>query len=175
MRPRLTPILLSLILALPILGIFAGLLSPQSTSGDVLSHLINTILPGYAGTTLILAIGVAVGVASMGIITAWLVATCDFPGKRIYEWALILPLAMPTYVMAYAYTDFFQFSGPIQSFLRDALGVSRLGWFPDPRSVWGAICVLSLALYPYVYLLCRTAFLERSPKLMEAARTLELI
>ena len=172
LRPRLTPILLSLILALPILGIFAGLLSPQSTSGDVLSHLINTILPGYAGTTLILAIGVAVGVASMGIITAWLVATCDFPGKRVYEWALILPLAMPTYVMAYAYTDFFQFSGPIQSFLREALGVSRLDWFPDPRSVWGAICVLSLALYPYVYLLCRTAFLERSPRLLDAARTL---
>jgi iron(III) transport system permease protein len=108
----------------------------------------------------------------MGIITAWLVATCDFPGKRIYEWALILPLAMPTYVMAYAYTDFFQFSGPIQSFLRELLGVAKLDWFPEPRSVWGAICVLSLALYPYVYLLCRTAFLERSPRLMDAARTL---
>ncbi|TXI12663.1 MAG: iron ABC transporter permease, partial [Polynucleobacter sp.] len=154
MRLRLTPILLSLILALPILGIFAALLSPSSTSGDVLTHLVTTVLPGYAWTTLWLAIGVAWGVASMGIITAWLVATCDFPGKRIYEWALILPLAMPTYVMAYAYTDFFQFSGPIQTFLRDLLGVSKLDWFPEPRSVWGAVCVLSLALYPYVYLLC---------------------
>ncbi len=172
LRLRLTPILLSLILALPILGIFAALLNPQATSGDVLTHLITTVLPGYAWTTLLMAIGVAWGVASMGIITAWLVATCDFPGKRIYEWALILPLAMPTYVMAYAYTDFFQFSGPIQSFLRDLLGVSKLEWFPEPRSVWGAVCVLSLALYPYVYLLCRTAFLERSPRLIDAARTL---
>ena len=152
--------------------IFAALFGPQSSGGDVLLHLITTVLPGYAWTTLLLAIGVAWGVASMGIITAWLVATCDFPGKRIYEWALILPLAMPTYVMAYAYTDFFQFSGPIQTFLRDLLGVERLPWFPEPRSLWGAICVLSLALYPYVYLLCRTAFLERSPRLIEAARTL---
>jgi iron(III) transport system permease protein len=79
---------------------------------------------------------------------------------------------MPTYVMAYAYTDFFQFSGPIQTFLRDLLGVPKLEWFPEPRSVWGAVCVLSLALYPYVYLLCRTAFLERSPRLIDAARTL---
>lgn len=172
LRLRLTPILLSLILALPILGIFAALLNPQAASGDVLTHLVTTVLPGYAWTTLLMAIGVAWGVASMGIITAWLVATCDFPGKRIYEWALILPLAMPTYVMAYAYTDFFQFSGPIQTFLRDLLGVSKLEWFPEPRSVWGAVCVLSLALYPYVYLLCRTAFLERSPRLIDAARTL---
>ncbi len=172
LRLRLTPILLSLILALPILGIFAALLNPQAASGDVLAHLITTVLPGYAWTTLLMAIGVAWGVASMGIITAWLVATCDFPGKRIYEWALILPLAMPTYVMAYAYTDFFQFSGPIQTFLRDLLGVPKLEWFPEPRSVWGAVCVLSLALYPYVYLLCRTAFLERSPRLIDAARTL---
>jgi iron(III) transport system permease protein len=172
LRLRLTPILLSLILALPILGIFAALVTPHVSSGDVLTHLITTVLPGYAWTTLLMAIGVAWGVASMGIITAWLVATCDFPGKRIYEWALILPLAMPTYVMAYAYTDFFQFSGPIQTFLRDLLGVSKLDWFPEPRSVWGAICVLSLALYPYVYLLCRTAFLERSPRLIDAARTL---
>ncbi len=119
-----------------------------------------------------MAIGVTLGVASMGIITAWLVATCDFPGKKVFEWALILPLAMPTYVMAYAYTDFFQFSGPIQTFLRELLGVPKLEWFPEPRSLWGAICVLSLALYPYVYLLCRTAFLERSPRLIEAARTL---
>jgi iron(III) transport system permease protein len=172
LRPRITPILLSLVLALPILGIFAALLNPQSSSGEVLWHLINTVLPGYAWTTLVLALGVTVGVASMGIVTAWLVATCEFPGKRLFEWALILPLAMPTYVMAYAYTDFFQFSGPIQTLLRDLLGVDRLPWFPEPRSLWGAICVLSLALYPYVYLLCRTAFLERSPRLIEAARTL---
>jgi iron(III) transport system permease protein len=172
LRPRITPILLSLVLALPILGIFAALLNPQTSSSGVLWHLINTVLPGYAWTTLLLALGVTVGVASMGIITAWLVATCEFPGKRLFEWALILPLAMPTYVMAYAYTDVFQFSGPIQTLLRDLLGVDRLPWFPEPRSLWGAICVLSLALYPYVYLLCRTAFLERSPRLIEAARTL---
>lgn len=145
---------------------------PSEQSGGVLAHLASTVMPAYAGTTLVLAIGVALGVASMGIITAWLVSTCDFPGKKIYEWALILPLAMPTYVMAYAYTDFFQYSGPVQSLLRDLLGVQQLPWFPEPRSLWGAICVLSLALYPYVYLLCRTAFLERSPRMLDAARTL---
>lgn len=172
MRLRLIPILFSLILALPILGIFAALLNPGAGSWDILSHLLSTVLPGYAFTTLLMASGVAFGVASMGVICAWLVATCDFPGKRIYEWALILPLAMPTYVMAYAYTDFFQFAGPVQTFLRAWLDVPRLEWFPDPRSIWGAMGVLSLALYPYVYLLCRTAFLERSPRLIDAARTL---
>ncbi|MBU3541991.1 iron ABC transporter permease [Polynucleobacter sp. MWH-Loch1C5] len=172
LQVRITPILLSILLALPILGIFAALLMPSEQSGGVLAHLASTVMPAYAGTTLVLAIGVALGVASMGIITAWLVSTCDFPGKKIYEWALILPLAMPTYVMAYAYTDFFQYSGPVQSLLRDLLGVQQLPWFPEPRSLWGAICVLSLALYPYVYLLCRTAFLERSPRMLDAARTL---
>ena len=151
---------------------FAALLHPGASSWDILSHLLSTVLPSYALTTLFMALGVAWGVASMGVICAWLVATCDFPGKRLYEWALILPLAMPTYVMAYAYTDFFQFSGPVQTFLRASLDVPKLEWFPEPRSIWGAICVLSLALYPYVYLLCRTAFLERSPRLMDAARTL---
>ena len=172
LRLRLIPTLFSLVLALPILGIFTALLNPHAGSAEVLLHLFNTMLPSYLFTTLIMTIGVAWGVASMGVICAWLVATCDFPGKRVYEWALILPLAMPAYVMAYAYTDFFQFSGPVQSFLRAWLGVSKLTWFPDPRSIWGAICVLSLALYPYVYLLCRTAFLERSPRLIDAARTL---
>jgi iron(III) transport system permease protein len=113
LRLRLIPTLFSLVLALPILGIFTALLNPQAGSTEVLSHLFHTVLPSYAFTTLMMAIGVAIGVASMGVICAWLVATCDFPGKRIYEWALILPLAMPTYVMAYAYTDFFQFSGPV--------------------------------------------------------------
>ena len=119
LRIRLIPTLFSLILALPILGIFLALLNPQVSTWDVLSHLISTVLPSYALTTLLIAVGVAWGVASMGVICAWLVATCDFPGKRLYEWALILPLAMPTYVMAYAYTDFFQFSGPVQTFIRD--------------------------------------------------------
>ena len=158
-------------LALPVIGIVAALVQPTLGS-DVLSHLFSTVLPDYALTTAILLLGVAWGVASMGIICAWLVATCDFPGKRFFEWALILPLAMPTYVMAYAYTDFFQFTGPIQTALRHLLAVDRLTWFPEPRSLWGAMCVLSLALYPYVYLLCRMAFLERSPRLIEAARTL---
>ena len=117
-------------LALPILGIFTALLNPHAGSAEVLLHLFNTMLPSYLFTTLIMTIGVAWGVASMGVICAWLVATCDFPGKRIYEWALILPLAMPAYVMAYAYTDFFQFSGPVQTFLRASLDVPKLEWFP---------------------------------------------
>jgi iron(III) transport system permease protein len=108
-----------------------------------------------------------------GVATAWLVTMCRFPGRRLFEWTLILPLAMPAYIMAYAYTDFLQFAGPVQTWLRELTGWrAREYWFPEIRSVGGAIVMLGLVLYPYVYLVVRTAFLEQSVGIIEVARSL---
>jgi iron(III) transport system permease protein len=137
------------------------------------SHLAQTVLPEYISNSLWLCLGVGVGVGSLGVTTAWLTTMHDFPGRRFFEWALVLPLAMPAYVMAYVYTDFLQFVGPLQTVLRETFGW-RHGdyWFPDIRTLPGAILMFVCVLYPYVYLLVRTAFLERASGMLEAARTL---
>jgi iron(III) transport system permease protein len=135
------------------------------------SHLASTVLAEYIWNTLLLVSLVAVGVISFGVISAWLVTAYRFPGQRIFEWALVLPLAMPAYVMAYAYTDWLQAAGPVQTLLRQLTGWGvREYWFPEIRSLPGAAAMLSFALYPYVYLLAHTAFLEQSRTTMEAAR-----
>ena len=137
------------------------------------SHLVQTVLPEYILNSLWLCLGVGVGVGSLGVTTAWLTAMHEFPGRRFFEWALVLPLAMPAYVMAYVYTDFLQFVGPLQTALRGAFGWQHGDyWFPDIRSLPGAILMFVCVLYPYVYLLVRTAFLERASGMLEAARTL---
>ncbi|GAA0492007.1 MULTISPECIES: iron ABC transporter permease [Pigmentiphaga] len=159
-------------IALPIVSLLWSVSNADAGARDILAHLAGTVLPGYVATSLLLMAAVGAGAAVVGVATAWVVAAHDFPGRRVYEWALILPLAMPTYVMAYAFTDFFQFSGPVQTLLRDLTGQPRLPWFPAIRSWYGAALVFIFAFYPYVYLLTRTAFLERSPRLSEAARTL---
>jgi len=135
------------------------------------SHLASTVLPDYIRNTLLLVSLVAVGVIFFGVTAAWLVTAYRFPGQRVLEWALVLPLAMPAYVMAYAYTDWLQAAGPVQTMLRELTGWKvREYWFPEIRSLPGAAAMLSFALYPYVYLLARTAFLEQSRTTMEAAR-----
>src|SRR5262245_39453839 len=114
---------------------------------------------------------VAWGVVSMGVLSAWLVTAYRFPGRDSLEWALMLPLAMPAYVMAYAYTDWLQFTGPVQTALRGLTGwQAREYWFPEIRSLAGAAAMLSFALYPYVYLIARTAFHEMPRSAIEAAR-----
>lgn len=144
-------------------------------AGETWRHLASTVLPGYVGNTLALLALVGLGVGIGGTAAGWLVARRRFPGSVHFEWALLLPLAMPSYVMAYAYTDFLQYAGPVQSALRGWFGWTRSDyWFPDVRSLPGAAAMLVFTLYPYVYLLARTAFLERSPALLEAARTLGL-
>jgi len=158
----------------PIIGLVITIILPEGHDSQNLSHLWQTVLQGYALTTFYLCFGVAVCAFLLGVGSAWMVANYDFFGKSIYEWALILPLALPAYVMAYLYVDFLQFSGPIQSALREALQMQRLSWFPEPRSLGGAIVVLSLCLYPYVYLLARAAFIEKSPNLIHAAMTMGL-
>ena len=119
-------------------------------------------------------IGVGICTATIGIGTAWLVTLCNFPGKRIFEWALLLPLAIPTYVVAYVYTDILEFAGPVQEILRDFFGWKSGSdyWFPEIRSLGGAIAMMTLALYPYLYLLTRIAFLQQSASLLEACRIL---
>ena len=163
-------VLVALFVAMPVLTVLVQVFSP---SPEIWSHLASTVLPRYLFNTLGLVIGVGIGVLVIGVGTAWLVVMCRFPGQKIFEWALLLPLAVPTYVIAYAYTDFLQFAGPLQTFLRDLLGWGAEDyWFPQVRSLGGAITLLSLVLYPYVYLLTRAAFLEQSVCVLEVGRTL---
>jgi len=139
------------------------------------SHLASTVLGDYVLTTLWLCLGVGMGVAALGVGSAWLVARYEFVGRRHFEWALVLPLAMPAYVAAYTYTDLLQYVGPVQTALRQAFGWSRADyWFPDVRSTGGAVLMFTLVLYPYVYMLARTAFLERAGGLVEVARSMGL-
>jgi iron(III) transport system permease protein len=165
-------LLAALAVGIPVLGVLSNLLGPGANAG-AFAHLWATVLPEYLGNSLLIMVMVGLLAAVIGIGCAWLVAAWDFPGKRLFEWALILPLAMPSYVVAYAYTDFLQFSGPLQTGLRALTGwQARQYWFPEIRSVGGAALVFALVLYPYVYLLVRNAFLERSPRMWDAARTL---
>jgi iron(III) transport system permease protein len=164
----------AILVGVPILGVLSNLLAGQSAeTSSTFAHLASTVLPEYVFNSLAIAAIVAVLAGAGGVGCAWLVAVFDFPGKRVFEWALVLPLAMPAYVVAYAYTDFLQFSGPVQSALRASFGWQAGGyWFPQIRSVGGAGILFAMVLYPYVYLLARNAFLERSPRMWDAARTL---
>ena len=135
------------------------------------SHLAQTVLGDYILNSLLLMAGVAFGVIFGGVLTAWITTMCRFPGRRVFEWALLLPMAMPAYVMAYAYTDLLQFSGPLQTALREFMGWQAGQYrLPDVRSLGGAVLMFSLVLYPYVYLLARAAFLEQSDSMLEMAR-----
>ena len=161
-------IAVALLLALPILVVAASVLQP---AGEAWRHIADTVLARYVGNTALLVVLVAGGVMSIGVISAWLVASYRFPGARVLEWALVLPLAMPAYVMAYAYTDWLQVAGPVQGSLRALTGLgAREYWFPEIRSLGGAAIVLSFALYPYVYLIARTAFREMPRSAIEAGR-----
>lgn len=158
------------VVAAPIVWVVGSVASPY---GEVWAHLASTVLVDYVRNSATLLVGVATGTLVMGVTSAWLVSMTRFPGRRIVEVASILPMAIPAYVLAYAYTDVLQFAGPVQSTLRAWTGWgARDYWFPQIRSVGGAIAMLSLALYPYVYLLARTAFREQSTSVIEASRSL---
>ena len=165
-----TAILAAGLLAVPVLVVLASVFTP---SGETWRHLAATVLPEYIGNTLWLMLGVGIGVTVTGVATAWLTTGCRFPGRGFFEWALILPLAVPAYVMAYAYTDFLQFTGPVQTWLRASFGWGpREYWFPEVRSIGGAALIFSAVFYPYVYLLARAAFLEQAAGVIEAGRSL---
>lgn len=164
-------IAIAVLVGAPVAVVLAYVFIP---SGDIWSHLAQTVLPIYVANSIWLMLGVGLGVTLGGIGTAWLVTMCRFPGSRILEWALLLPLAMPAYVVAYTYTGLLDFAGPVQVMLRDMFGwtSARDYWFPQMRSMGGAISVMTLVLYPYVYMLARAAFLEQSVCVLEASRTL---
>ncbi|GAB3543667.1 iron ABC transporter permease [Noviherbaspirillum agri] len=174
----LASLVVAVLVGVPILGVLSNLVAGTSGGGETagtFAHLWATVLPEYIFNSLYIAVIVAVLAGAGGVGCAWLVAVFQFPGKRFFEWALVLPLAMPAYVVAYAYTDFLQFSGPVQTALRAAFGWQAGDyWFPQIRSVGGAGILFAMVLYPYVYLLARNAFLERSPRMWDAARTLGL-
>ncbi|MBI4182838.1 MAG: iron ABC transporter permease [Proteobacteria bacterium] len=162
---------LALLVAIPVVSVIGLALSPTD---DIWAHLSATVLPGYVANTLGLALGVAAGTLAIGVGTAWLVTMTRFPGRRVFEWALLLPLAMPAYIVAYVYTGLLEYAGPVQGALRALFGWqgARDYWFPEIRSLGGAIAVMTLVLYPYVYLLARAAFLEQCLCLLEVSRTL---
>jgi len=178
-------VLLAAATLLPLAAVLMLALGPvggamPSAGPGAWQHLLATGLPEYVFNSLALMLLVGVGVISLGVGAAWLTALTEFPGRRVLQAALVLPLALPGYVIAYAYTDFLQFSGPVQTSLRALAGVDGAGWkaagywFPEVRSLPGAALMLTLVLYPYVYLPVRAAFAAGGANLTEAARTLGL-
>jgi iron(III) transport system permease protein len=169
--PSALLVALMAVLTLPVLSVLLSWLELDAESLPILTQLLQTVLPEYGLTSLLLCLSVALGVSVVGMATASAVTLFDFPGRRFFAWALLLPLAMPAYVVAYAYTDFLQYAGPLQTWMRGSLGLQgRL--LPEIRSLGGAVLVFTVSLYPYVYLLARTALSERAVHLMEAARLL---
>ncbi len=170
-QPRaLGIVLVAALLSLPVVVVLSFVFHP---AGEVWRHLADTVLPTYARNSALLMVGVAIGTLALGVTTAWLTTMCTFAGRKVFEWALLLPLAIPAYIIAYTYTGMLDFAGPVQTFLRDLFGWSRGDyWFPEIRSLGGAMVMLSLVLYPYVYLLARSAFLEQSPYAIDVSRTL---
>ncbi len=160
----------ALLLALPVLVVLTYLFVP---AGEVWRHLAATVLEDYLVNSLLLMLGVGIGVLALGVSTAWLTSMCHFSGRSFFEWALLLPMAMPAYIIAYTYTGLFDFAGPVQGLLRELTGWGYGDyWFPEIRSLEGAALMLSLVLYPYVYLLSRAAFLGQSLCVLDVSRTL---
>jgi iron(III) transport system permease protein len=164
-------VLIAVVVLAPIASIVWIALTPTE---NVWPHLMATVLPRYLLTTVLLMLGVAALAAAMGTGAAWLVSQYRFPGRNWLSWALLFPLSIPAYVGAYALVDFLDYAGPLQTAMRAGFGwrSARDYWFPETRSLWGAVLVLSFALYPYVYLLARAAWREQSGCTYEVARAL---
>lgn len=163
--------LVALIVAVPLIAL---IVLASRSSGDAWPHLVGTVLPRSTRITLLLAAGVGVASAIVGVATAWLVTMCRFPGRAVLEAALVLPLAVPTYIVAYCYAEILDFTGPVQSAIRALFGfeTARDYWFPEIRSLPGTIFVLTAVLYPYVYMTTRLLFLMQSSAALDVARTL---
>ena len=162
---------IALVISIPVLVVLSSLWIPQ---GALWAHLGSTVLPRYFQNSILLSLGVGLGVSLVGVSTAWIVSVCEFPGRRWLEWALLLPLAAPAYLLAYVYTDFFEYFGPLQAMLRKIGGWDSANeyWFPEIRSLPGAIVLFTLVLYPYVYLITKVSFAEQGRNTIEASRSL---
>jgi iron(III) transport system permease protein len=156
-------------LVAPILAVFVA---ASGDSGGLWGHLFETVLPRYVANSLILMMGVGVVTLVFGISSAWVVTRYNFPARRLIEWMLLLPAAVPAYLVAYTYTDFFEYAGPVQGALRDLFGWKSANdyWFPEIRSMGGAMLVIGSVLYPYVYMMARTAFLLTPASLFETSQ-----
>lgn len=169
---RLAGVLVAILTALPLLTLLPAWLTAED---EVWRHLADTLLLDLLRNTAVLTLGVGVGVFVLGVGLAWLTAMCEFPGRRIFDWALMLPLGIPTYVLAFVAIGFLDFSGPVQSSLRTLFNSTGTAlWFPPIRSEGGVIAVMVLALYPYVYMLARAAFLGQGRNVLESGRVLGL-
>ncbi|VVS97741.1 Ferric iron ABC transporter, permease protein [Marinobacter salarius] len=170
-RWLITAAVTTAIVALPVLSVLILALFPEE---NIWPHLLDTTLPRYLVTTLQLMAGVAFITLVIGLASAWAVTMCDFPGRKFFEWAMLLPFAVPAYVIAYVYTSLLDYAGPVQTAMRDWFGWYNAAdyWFPEIRSLEGATLMIGLVLYPYVYLLARAAFLEQSPSLFAVSRSL---
>ena len=167
----ITAAITTAIVALPVLSVLFLALFPED---NIWPHLIDTTLPRYLWTTLLLMLGVAAITLTIGLSTAWAVTMCEFPGRRFFEWAMLLPFAVPAYVIAYVYTSLLDYAGPIQTAMREWFGWRNAAdyWFPEIRTLEGATLMIGLVLYPYVYLLARAAFMDQSPSLFAVSRSL---
>ncbi len=163
--------LIAAIVLLPVVSVLWLAAFPEE---NIWPHLFETVLPDYVQSTLLLMLGVGVLSAALGVSTAWVTTMYEFPGRRYFEWALLLPFAVPAYVIAYVYTDMLEYSGWLQSWLRELFGwqTARDYWFPEIRSLGGAVIMMALVLYPYVFMMVRATFIEQSASLRDAARTL---
>ena len=167
---RCIPIIVAVLVLIPVGTVMLSFFTP---AGEIWEHLVETTLSRLLLNSFWLALGVAVSSALLGVSLAWFTAVCDFPGRKIFSWGLLLPLAFPAYVLAFVTLGLFDFTGPIQTSLRSWIG-SELLWFPNIRSRMGVIIVMTLAFYPYVYLLARNAFLTQGKRSLEAAQSLGL-
>ena len=151
--------IITLIIIFPVLAIFYSAFLGDTS---LWSHLYSTVLPRYILNTIILMFGVGCLSLFFGVSTAWVITRYDFTGKTLFEWALLLPAAVPAYIIAYTYTDIFEYAGPVQGILRNLFGwtSSKDYWFPEIRSLGGAILVMSSVLYPYIYLMTRASILS---------------
>src|SRR5688500_2251507 len=157
----------ALLVLWPVSVLVAGVVRPNT---EMWSHQWSTRLPGEIGATLVLLAGVVVVSVLLGVSLAWLVGTYRFPGRRVLSWALVLPLAIPGYILGFITTAVLGIAGPVQTWWRDTWG--RDAWFPEVRSMPFAVITLSLSLYPYVYLLARAALRDQATEEAVVARTL---
>ncbi len=174
-RPFFTPWTVATLVAvalvlLPLVSIFIGVFGESSATWE---HLASTVLWDYLRNSALLVLGVGLATLLVGVTTAWLVTTCDFPGRKIFEWALILPLSVPTYIMAYTYAELFAHAGPVQGALQVVFDpATTAGLRSALMSLPGAGLMMALVLYPYVYLITRTSFLKQSGGVLETSRIL---
>ncbi len=167
---RLVPFFIAALVLVPVSVVVSSFFTPAS---DIWQHLVETTLPILLANTFWLGLGVLVGTGLLGVSLAWFTAVYEFPGRKFFSWALLLPLAMPAYVTAFVALGLFDYTGPIQTALR-AWFEADLHWFPDVRSRLGVIIIMTLAFYPYVYLLARNAFFTQGKRSLEAAQSLGL-